>query len=119
MHLLYHGDVWLPRDVALECVKCGQHFRAAYGFLAAKSHEKKQVKFCLAPKMHAFEEIIFLMEHQAKKSSWVYNPIVESCSLDEDFVGHAAFITRHVSPRLMALRTFDRYLTQILLAWQL
>ena len=46
----------LPRDVALECVKCGQHFRAAYGFLAAKSHERKQVKFCLAPKMHTFEE---------------------------------------------------------------
>lgn len=119
MHTLYNSDVWLPRDVALECVRYGIHFREIYGFLAAKSYEKKEVKFCLAPKLHSFEEIIFRMKHQCQLSDWVYNPINESCSLDEDFIGHAAYITRHVSPRLMALRTFNRYLTQIILAWRL
>ena len=76
----------------------------------ARSREKGQMKFPLIPKIHPLEEILFLMEHQAKFSQWVLNPMVESCSLDEDFIGHAAYITRHVSPRLMALRTFNRYL---------
>ena len=70
----------------------------------ARSREKGQMKFPLIPKIHPLEEILFLI------SQWVLNPMVESCSLDEDFIGHAAYITRHVSPRLMALRTFNRYL---------
>ena len=104
--------------MALECVRCGNHFHSSYRFLAARSREKGQMKFPLIPKIHPLEEILFLMEHQAKFSQWVLNPMVESCSLDEDFIGHAAYITRHVSPRLMALRTFNRYLTQIMLAWR-
>ena len=118
MHLLYNCDVWIPREMALECVRCGNHFHSSYRFLAARSREKGQMKFPLIPKIHPLEEILFLMEHQAKFSQWVLNPMVESCSLDEDFIGHAAYITRHVSPRLMALRTFNRYLTQIMLAWR-
>ena len=48
---------------------------------------------------------------------FVYNIIAESCSIDEDMVGRMAYITRHVSPRLTAQRTLERYLTQVGFAW--
>ena len=118
MHLLYNGDVWLPNEVATECVRCGQYFRKAYGYLASASRERCELRFPLAPKLHSLEEIIFDLQVQLG-NQWVYNCIVESCSLDEDFIGHCAFITRHVSPRRMALRTFERYFTQIMLAWRI
>ena len=118
MHLLYNGDVWLPNQVATECVRCGQYFRKAYGFLAAVSKERCELRFPLAPKLHSLEEIVFDLQVQLG-NEWIYNCIVESCSLDEDFIGHCAFITRHVSPRRMALRTFQRYFTQIMLAWRI
>ena len=118
MHLLYNGDVWLPNEVAAECVRCGQYFRKAYGFLAAVSKERCELRFPLAPKLHSLEEIVFDLQVQLG-NEWVYNCIVESCRLDEDFIGHCAFITRHVSPRRMALRTFERYFTQIMLAWRI
>lgn len=117
MHVLYNSDMWLSREVALECIKSGTYFRSTYGFLAASSAGKGQTRFPWLPKIHSFEEIIFAMECQCKLSTYVLNPLVESCQLDEDFIGHAAFITRHVSPRLMALRTFNRYLTQIMISW--
>lgn len=118
MHLLYNGDVWLPRETAAECVRCGRYFRRAYMYIASVSREKGELKFPLTPKLHSLEEIIYNMRLQLG-NDWVFNCIVESCSLDEDFIGHAAFITRHVSPRAMALRTFERYMTQIMLAWRL
>ena len=118
MHVLYNCDVWVQRDVARECVQCAEHFSSAYRFLAASSHNKRQMRFPLMPKLHPFEEIFFLMKHQLQLSTWTVNPLIESCALDEDFIGHAAYITRHVSPRLMGLRTFNRYLTQIMMAWR-
>ena len=117
MHLLYNGDVWLPRVVARECVQCGEHFAHAYRYLAAVSFRMGQLRYPMHPKLHSLEEVIFGMQGQME-NEWVYNPIVESCSLDEDFIGHCASITRHVSPRLMSLRTFQRSLTQIMLAWR-
>lgn len=118
MHLLYSGDVWLPREVATECVKCIEYFRNTYTFLASVSKNRNEMRFPLAPKLHSLEEIGHAMRVQLHHA-WCMNPIVESCSLDEDFVGHAAFITRHVSPRLMAQRTFERYVTQLMMAWRL
>ena len=119
MHLIYNGDVFLRRATALEAVRCGQHFRKAYGFLACASQRRRQNRFPITPKLHSFEEIVYKMSRECRASAWVLNPIVESCSLDEDFIGRCAFLTRHVSPRLMTRRTFERYLTQICLAWRL
>ena len=119
MHLLYNGDVWLPRQVAAECVQCGEHFRAAYEFLTASSGAKRQMRFPMHPKLHSFEEIVFRMSDQIRLGNqWIYNPITESCSVDEDFIGHAAYLTRHVHMRTMAWRSFERYLCHLMMAWR-
>jgi hypothetical protein len=54
---------------------------------------------------------------QAQLADFVMNPACHSCSLDEDFIGRTACISRTVSLRIIAKRTLERYLVHIQLAW--
>ncbi len=119
MRLLYHSDVWIQKPFALQCVEWGWHFVKAYRYLAFLSREKRERRFPLIPKMHAVEEIVKELEKQSAISQWVYNPLVESCSVDEDFIGRCAFISRSVSPRATCIRSIERYLVQVLQVWSL
>ena len=113
---LYHEDLWIPRAKVHSLVKAGDHFLKAYSFLAWKAHERGEPKFSYKPKLHMFHEsVVFL--RRSLTLNFCYNIIAESCSIDEDMVGRLAFLSRNVSPRLMALRSLQRYLTQIHLAW--
>ena len=117
MKLLYHGDVWLPRVNALQVVRYGVHFVESYRFLAFKSKIRRERKFPLVPKLHMVEEVIEQVQFESKLSTWVFNPIVESCSVDEDFIGRSAFLCRSVSPRSTCLRSLQRYLVQLMQVW--
>jgi hypothetical protein len=73
----------------------------------------------MLPKLHAVEEIVKELQVQSQNSFWAYNPLVESCSVDEDFIGRCAFLSRSVSPRATCIRSLQRYLVQILQVWPL
>jgi hypothetical protein len=113
---LYHADLWIPRVEAARIVKHGQYFLKAYCYLAWLSHQKGEPKFSFKPKFHMVQEAVIGLKRGLGKD-FVYNIIAESCSIDEDMVGRMAYITRHVSPRLTAQRTLERYLTQVRFAW--
>ena len=115
---LYHLELWIPREKALEIAKNMLQFVRAYAYEAFLSLQKKKMNmFPMVPKLHLIHEISFTMTHQASKACWVYNPIAETCSMDEDFVGRCAVLSRSVSPRLNALRSLQRYLAQIQMTW--
>lgn len=73
--------------------------------------------FPLLPKLHFLHEVAFEMKRQAGIASYTFNPAVHSCALDEDAIGRAAAVTRCVSPKLISLRTLQRYLAYIQIAW--
>ena len=117
MSQLYANDLWIPSAQAREISRAGKHFVSAYVYLAYLSSEVGEPKFPLKPKLHMVHEAAVALEIQSEESDFAYNPLAESCSIDEDFVGRVAFLTRHVSPRQMALRSIERYLVQINLSW--
>ncbi len=84
---------------------------------AAQAYENGEAAFPLYPKLHWVHEVAHLMRRQARACDFAYNPASYSCSLDEDFIGRLAAITRCVSPRIIARRTLQRYLAHIQLAW--
>lgn len=115
---LYAHDCWIPRRDAIKIVQAGNFFMKAYLYMAHQQYLQKKIGYALLPKLHFFHEIIHEMERQIDlNASWVYSPLVESCSMDEDFVGRLAIVTRHVNPRLMCLRTLQRYAVAIKLLW--
>ena len=119
MRVMYTNDVWLPSSVANQLVLSGEHFFNAYTCLASMSHQLAEPRYSLVPKLHFFHEVLYEVKYQCKtlQARWCLNPIVESCSVDEDFVGRLAFVTRHVSPRLITRRSLERYAVQISLLW--
>lgn len=118
MRGIYQHDVWIPARDALHLSSCLEAFVKTYMFMAHLSYNThEESKYALLPKLHALHHVAWLLKRQASSCEYALNPATETCSLDEDFVGRAAVITRSVSPRLMAKRTIQRYLAQIQVAW--
>ena len=116
-HIMYNGDVWLESIVAIAVADCLAQFLRAYLKLAQLYVVACEPRFALLPKLHMVHEIEFELRRQGRLSRWVLSPIVETCSMDEDFVGRCAVLTRKVSPQQCALRSIQRYLAQINIFW--
>lgn len=119
MSEMYHCDVWIPSQKSQDISRAGHHFIESYIFLAWLSGKQGEPKFPLKPKLHMVQHASERLMWESQQGSHCLNPIVESCSIDEDFVGRLAFLSRHVSARLMATRSLERYLTQVNFAWRL
>lgn len=117
MRGIYKEDVFIPRERALDLSKSLYAFVHAYLWEASKAYQLRVASFPLFPKLHAVHEIGHALKVQATRCPYAMNPAVHSCSMDEDFIGRCAAITRCVSPKLIAKRTIQRYLCHIQIAW--
>lgn len=117
MRGIYESDVFIPSAVALSLSNSLYLFLKVYMWQAAKAYDLGEPSFPLYPKLHWVHEVAHLMRRQGRMCDFAFNPASYSCSLDEDFIGRLATITRCVSPRLNAKRTLQRYLAHIQLAW--
>ena len=117
MSTLYKNNVWISSNTVGPINAAAKHFLHAYSRLAFLSHRLKEVRFGINPKIHMFWHVWRWMSDQAAGAPWVQNPMSESCSSDEDFIGKFCFLTRCVNPRTRVLRSLQRYLTQVLLLW--
>ncbi|CAK9075764.1 unnamed protein product [Durusdinium trenchii] len=117
MRGIYSHDVLIPRDSAMYLSNCLQDFFKAYLFQAAAAYNLGLAYFGLFPKLHAVHELSFHLKKDAQRAGYVMNPAVFSCSMDEDFIGRCAAVSRCVSPRIMSKRTLERYLCHIQCAW--
>ncbi len=115
---LYNSDLWLENIVAVDVADCLNEFLKAYMRLATiYTLDVQEPRFGLFPKLHMIHEIEYELRRQARQACWCLNPICETCSMDEDFVGRSALLTRKCSPRACALRTIQRYLAQLNISW--
>ena len=121
MSSLYKSNVWLnsregPNN-AVSLNMASRHFLRAYSRLALLSFNLKQARFGVTPKVHMFWHVWRSMSDQAAACDFVENPMTQSTSSDEDFIGRFCYLTRCVNPRLRVHRSMQRYLTQVLLIW--
>lgn len=117
LRILYSSDLWLENLIALDVADCLFQFLRAYKKLAKIHWDAFEARFALLPKLHFIHEIEHELRRQARVASWVLNPICETCSMDEDFVGRCAYLTRCVDARTCALRSIQRYLAQLSIRW--
>ena len=116
--MLHYGGAWLPREEAIPINVAGRHFLDCYQRLAFLSHGLGDLKFGLVPKIHMLWHIVHAIAAQTDKFGFAENPLLESCSIDEDFIGKFCYLTRQVSPRQRIQRALERYLTHVLLLWR-
>ena len=107
------STVPLPFDLAIRCM-CLSELTC---FKQKKAWELQLSHFPLHPKLHAFHEIGHELLRQARVAPFCVNPASHCCSMDEDFIGRCASVSRCVSPRLIAKRTLQRYLCHIQIVW--
>lgn len=114
---IYEQDVFIDSGVAGHLSDCLYQFIAAYCYQADAAFQAGEVLFALFPKLHAVHEVAHRMRHQSRRSPYTWNPAATSCSMDEDFIGRYATLSRCVSPKQIAKRTLQRYLCQIQISW--
>ena len=112
MRCLYSFPFWISVESKNELVAAGMHHLKACSRLALLCFRDGEERFPLTPKHHALWHIIQLVQWQCDMGGWGMNPVIETCSQDEDMVGRIARVCRSVSPRQTALRTLQRYLLQ-------
>ena len=114
---IYSNDVFIDRSQGLELSNALYAFIKAYAFEAHASYNKGVSAFAMYPKLHFLHEVAYTMKWQCHKCGICINPATFSCSIDEDFIGRTAAITRCVAARITAKRTLQRYLCLFQCAW--
>ena len=108
LHL--HG-LFVPLSCARFMHRSSLQLLRGYHFLADHCLNSGLKLFSLRPKCHFFHHSILEMEKQiASGHAWVCSPAMFNCENNEDFVGRVCRLSRRVSPKLVSLRTIDRYL---------
>lgn len=65
------------------------------------------------PKIHYLNHIYLRIFDEWTAAGTAVNPMAEATFMSEDFVGHAARISRRVDPRAIAVKVLQRYLCWI------
>ena len=117
MRGIYQHDVFIPGPEARRLADALYVFIKAYIYEAHACYERDVSAFGLYPKLHALDEVRHAMIFQVRTAGFCLNPAIYVCSIDEDFIGRTAAVTRCVSPKLLAQRTLQRYLVHIQIAW--
>ena len=117
MRGIYSHDAFIPGEEALTLSGFLHAFVSAYLHGAYAAFVAGVQAYPLFPKLHALHEVAHKMCRQAKACGHAMNPAMMSCSVDEDFIGRFAAVSRCVSPKLIARRAIERYLAHIQIAW--
>ena len=107
----------MEKEIGADLANNLYSFVRSYVFQAAAAYNLGVKFFGLFPKLHWVHEVAHEMRRQSRMADFILNPAVHSCSLDEDFIGRTAALSREVSPRLVSQRLFERYLAHIQIVW--
>ena len=106
-----HG-LFLPRTCAEFKLHCGFQLLRGYAYLANRSMTQSLFLFSLRPKLHYFHHSLLDYRQQLREGhSEILNyGAIYNCEGNEDWIGRVCRISRRVSPRVLELRTIERYL---------
>ena len=114
-HILHRGGVWLSRDDAQEMGEAALRFTQSYSSLAGLCFDAQLNRFSLAPSLHYMHHFFIDVKHalQDPERKWVSSPMVGNTEADEDFIGKASRLSRHVHAGVTTSRTISRYLLKM------
>ena len=115
--ILYQGGLWLPQDEARLAGTLGRHWLRCYAQLASLAFQSQKLRFPLVVKLHMVDHAMRDVLLQCGVADWVWNPLGDSVQHDEDFIGHAARLSRRVGAVSQAQRVLERYRTKAMKAW--
>ena len=92
--LLYSCSFWLSKDEARKASDFGLSFLKAFSRSAAVCFHPQLPRFKINPKFHMCAHLVETLAEDARMYSHARNPLMNSCQLDEDFVGRIASIAR-------------------------
>ena len=90
-------------------MKAGHSFLNSFQRLAALAYARHLCLYKFMPKIHYLNHVFLTIKDQWEATGTAINPLSEATFMSEDFVGRTARISRRVSPRLVALKTLQRY----------
>lgn len=108
---LYSHNLLLPRTCASRLYLDIMVVIRGYKRVAAHCLYHGFSGFRLKPKLHAMAHIAFELREVLKKNTEVLlSPLVWSCELNEDHIGHVARVSRKLNTKTLGLRMVQRYL---------
>ena len=111
--MLYRAGAWLSADDAHAVSKHGCLHLRSYKRLAELSLHMREPRYPIHCKAHMLHHTFHILEQGSQAHGWLENPLVDSCQIDESFVGIIARYSRRVSPKITVHRTYDLYLTAL------
>lgn len=109
--MLYSHNLLLPRQCASRLYLHIMILIRGFKRVAAHCLQHQEPGFRLKPKLHALAHIgLELREVLQTPAVRVINPLIWSCEMNEDHIGHVARVSRKLATRTLALRMAQRYL---------
>ncbi len=117
---LFKAPLWIPRDEAKEICKHASKYFELYQALAWQASQEGRALFLFNAKVHMLSHLFRNLEWETELSDFCLNIMVWGVQLDEDLVGKASRLTRHVSskPAFTIQRTLQRWLIAAYSAWE-
>ena len=116
---MYLAPLWIPASKAREIAGHGLKYLEIFQAMARKAREEGRALFLFTSKIHMNDHIFRNLAWEAEMSELCLNPLAWGVQLDEDLIGKAARLTRHVSskPVFTIRRTLQRWLIAGHSAW--
>ena len=118
--ILHNCGLWLSRNKAYEMGQGVLDFCQAYSALAKDCHSMSLNRFSLVPALHMFHHIYVDLKRalQNPNAEFILSSVIGNTEADEDFIGKACRLSRHVHPRSTTARTLDRYVLKLWLVFE-
>ena len=116
---MYVAPLWIPAAKAREIAGHGLKYLETFQAMARKAKEEGRALFLFNSKIHMNDHIFRNLAWDAEMAELSLNPLAWGVQLDEDLIGKAARLTRHVSskPVFTIRRTLQRWLIAAHCAW--
>lgn len=116
---MYLAPLWIPAAEAREIATLGQEYLELFQAMAIQAANEGKRLFLFNAKVHMMCHIMRNLSWESELASLCLNPMVWGVQLEEDLIGKAARVTRHVSshPSFTMRRTLQRWLIASYSAW--
>lgn len=116
---MYLAPLWIPAAKAREIAAHGLKYLELFQAMARKAKEEGRALYLFNSKIHMNDHIFRNLAWEAEMAELCLNPLAWGVQLDEDLIGKAARLTRHVSSRpvFQIRRTLQRWLIAGHSAW--
>ena len=116
---MYLAPLWIDAAEAKVIAGHGLQFLEIYQALATQASREGRALFLYNSKIHMNDHIFRNLAWEAEMAPVALNPMTWGVQLDEDLIGKASRLTRHVSskPAFTIKRTLQRWLIASFAAW--